>query len=287
MTIEAQPIIVVGIDGSPASARALIFAVEEAALRQATVRAVIAWSIPYDAGLAVAPSAYQEIAATELDRVVEALGDLHDVTIDRQVVEGPAGRILVAAAAGAELLVLGTRGHGRITGLLLGSVSQYVTAHAPCPVVITRGDPAVAAGGPASEPGRLDELGEADCLALLASRRYGRLAVVHDGHPEIFLVNFVIDGRTVAFRTGTGTKLDWATMGPVAFEVDGIDDHTHRGWVVQVRGLGRDVTDALDGWSEHLRSQPLVPWAEGDRSNWVALANPVFTGRSLVDPGPA
>jgi nucleotide-binding universal stress UspA family protein len=58
--------------------------------------------------------------------------------IERVAVEGQAARVLVGAAEGAELLVVGSRGHGGFTGLLLGSVSQQCAHHAPCPVVILR-----------------------------------------------------------------------------------------------------------------------------------------------------
>jgi nucleotide-binding universal stress UspA family protein len=61
-----------------------------------------------------------------------------DVTIEQRVVEGPAATALIEAAKGAELLVVGSRGHGGFTGLLLGSVSDQVANHAPCPVVIVR-----------------------------------------------------------------------------------------------------------------------------------------------------
>src|SRR4029077_2242999 len=64
-----------------------------------------------------------------------------DVVVRPRVVEGQAGPVLVDAAEGADLLVMGNRGHGGLTEALLGSVGQYCVRHAPCPVVIMRGKP--------------------------------------------------------------------------------------------------------------------------------------------------
>jgi nucleotide-binding universal stress UspA family protein len=61
------------------------------------------------------------------------------VKVDGVVTEGPAGSVLVQAAEGADLLVVGSRGHGGFVGLLLGSVSQQCVTHAPCPVLVVRG----------------------------------------------------------------------------------------------------------------------------------------------------
>jgi nucleotide-binding universal stress UspA family protein len=61
-----------------------------------------------------------------------------DVTVEQRLVDAPAAAALIEAAKDAELLVVGSRGHGGFTGLLLGSVSQQVANHAPCPVVIIR-----------------------------------------------------------------------------------------------------------------------------------------------------
>jgi nucleotide-binding universal stress UspA family protein len=74
--------------------------------------------------------------------IAETLGDMGDATesiqVDQRVVEGAAAKVLVTEAEKAELLVVGSRGHGGFAGLLLGSVSQQCAQHAPCPVVIVR-----------------------------------------------------------------------------------------------------------------------------------------------------
>lgn len=137
--------IVVGVDGSAGSAEALRFALTEARLRKASLKAVTAWTLTYVAapvGMmapiddALIPE-LRDNAKAVLDKAVEAaLGDATDVPIETVVMEGSPAQVLVDAAQGADLLVVGTRGHGGFTGLLLGSVSQQAAHHAPCPIVI-------------------------------------------------------------------------------------------------------------------------------------------------------
>lgn len=137
--------IVVGIDGSVGSTEALKFAIAEARLRKAKLKAVTAWTLTYVAapiGMmapideALIPE-LQNNAAAVLDKALaDALGPEPDVEIEKAVLEGTPAQVLVDAAQGADLLVVGTRGHGGFTGLLLGSVSQQAAHHAPCPIVI-------------------------------------------------------------------------------------------------------------------------------------------------------
>ena len=137
--------IVVGIDGSPSSRQALRLAIHEAAFRGDTVRAVTAWHIPsmaYANGFApvVDPSLYKDNASKVLDTELAALGTASEgVTIERATPEGPAAQVLLDEAEGADLLVVGSRGLGGFSGLLLGSVSQQCVHHAPCPVLVARG----------------------------------------------------------------------------------------------------------------------------------------------------
>ena len=134
--------IVVGVDGSQNARAALRFAIEEAALRGAPVEAVMAWHLPYYGGMAGMPlpidseaieAAYQE----DLDALVEEMdtGRL-DAPVARRLVQGTPAGVLLDAAADASMLVVGSRGRGGFVGLLLGSVSQQVAAHATCPVII-------------------------------------------------------------------------------------------------------------------------------------------------------
>jgi nucleotide-binding universal stress UspA family protein len=142
--------IVVGVDGSDGAAEALRWALGEARLRGADVRVVHAWSVPLvlsipsaDAFGVPEPAGSMDQVRTalrkEADNVLEASlkgVKADDVTIEGEVVEGKAAQVLIEAARNADLLVVGTRGLGGFTGLLLGSVSQQCTHHAPCPVVV-------------------------------------------------------------------------------------------------------------------------------------------------------
>ncbi len=139
--------IVVGVDGSAASSAALAWAVREAELTGDTVLAVIAWQFPVAVGgYGWAPvvlddsidlqSFAEKTLAQAIDEVVEPGAA---VTIERRVVEGYAPGVLLDASAHADLLVVGSRGHGTFAEALLGSVSQHCAHHAKCPVVIVRG----------------------------------------------------------------------------------------------------------------------------------------------------
>ena len=133
-----------------------------------------------------------------------------------------------------------------------------------------------------SEPGQeLTEIGEDECFALLQGQRLGRLAIVRDGRPEIFPVNYAMDGRTVTIRTATGVKLTYASLARVAFEAEDIDPVTREGWVVEVRGLAEDITDAGDRWSEHARAAGVDPWVKGKHERYLAISHAQVSGRRL------
>ena len=139
-TTASQRRIVVGVDGSPASLGALTWAVRQASLTGAVVEAVTAWQFPatYGGYPIVDQIDWQQDAQTIQDIAVkEALGD-EATSLVRRVDEGHTVRVLLDAAADADLLVVGSRGHGGFTGMLLGSVSEHVVAHAPCAVVVVR-----------------------------------------------------------------------------------------------------------------------------------------------------
>jgi nucleotide-binding universal stress UspA family protein len=142
MTAHAHQHIVVGVDGSSHAQAALRFAVAEARLRGATVEAVMAWHLPYYGGVAGMPlpldsEAIERSYRAELDRAVERVDTGGMATpIERRLVEGTPAGVLLDASTGASLLVVGSRGRGGFVGLLLGSVSHQVAAHAHCPVVI-------------------------------------------------------------------------------------------------------------------------------------------------------
>lgn len=145
--MDGQHRIVVGVDGSPSSKAALAWAVGQAELTDATVEAVIAWQYPISfAGAPYAPigSVMNTDFAASAEHVVstainETVGDSEPVKVTSTVREGNAAQILLEAAKDADLLVVGSRGHGGFAEALLGSVSQHCVHHAPCPVVIVRG----------------------------------------------------------------------------------------------------------------------------------------------------
>ncbi len=139
--------IVVGVDGSAASRAAFRWAVRQAELTGATVQAMTAWQYPVaSGGYAWAPVSVldstdlQEAAEKTLaDEVSEVVGSRTDITVRPEAVEGNPAQVLLEAAADADLLVVGSRGHGGFASALLGSVSQHCVHHANCPVVIIRG----------------------------------------------------------------------------------------------------------------------------------------------------
>ncbi len=140
--------IVVGVDGSPSSRAALRWAVRQAALTASTVEAVIAWHYPAMYGgygwvpvSAADPISFDEIAAKVItEAVTESVDPTSSVRVTTRVEEGNPARVLLDAATGADLLVVGSRGHGGFAGALLGSVSQHCASHSPCPIVIVRGE---------------------------------------------------------------------------------------------------------------------------------------------------
>jgi nucleotide-binding universal stress UspA family protein len=143
----AVPRILVGVDGSPSSQEALRWAVREARLTGGTVDALIAWQYPAAAGgfgmvpVMTGTGDFGKMASETLADTVRSAVDAGSGVVVRQLtVEDNAAQALLDAADGADLLVVGSRGHGGFAGALLGSVSQHCVHHAPCPVVVIRGD---------------------------------------------------------------------------------------------------------------------------------------------------
>jgi nucleotide-binding universal stress UspA family protein len=135
--------IVVGVDGSPYSEEALRWAIGQARLTGRPVDAVISWNVPVDYSLAGAGPLlsfdWQDVARTTLEETVGKVVAAEDADLVLQhVVMGHPARVLLEASADAALLVVGSRGRGGFTGMLLGSVSQNVIARAACPVVVVR-----------------------------------------------------------------------------------------------------------------------------------------------------
>lgn len=145
--------IVVGVDGSEPSLKALRWAVRQAALTGHVLEAVIAWEVPAAYGWAGLPAAPDDFdleahAGQILTRAVEsALTPEQARTVARRTVLGNPAQAILDIGEGADLIVVGVRGHGTFRSTLLGSVSHSVTVHASCPVVVVRGAAGTAPAG--------------------------------------------------------------------------------------------------------------------------------------------
>jgi nucleotide-binding universal stress UspA family protein len=140
----SDKVIVVGVDGSDSSVDALKWAAGQAKLIGASLRVVSVWHYPVSLGWAPAwPDDWDPGAEAKkaLAAVVEReLGADPGVSVEQEVLEGHPAEVLVAFTEQnrIELLVLGSRGHGAFTGMLIGSTSEFSASHAHCPVVIVR-----------------------------------------------------------------------------------------------------------------------------------------------------
>ena len=124
-------------------------------------------------------------------------------------------------------------------------------------------------------------LSEDDCWQLLARTEVGRLAVSIHNVPEIFPVNFVIDNRTILFRTDEGTKLaSLAGSGRVAFEIDGYDQVTGQAWSVVVHGSAERLEQLNDVFAA--QDLPLFPWDASPKPVFVRIDPVRVTGRRFV-----
>ncbi len=145
MTAEQAPgtgRVVVGIDGSPSSLDALAWAARQADLTGSGLEIVMTWEWPSSYGWAMpVPTGFdpEEDVRRSLEAAVERVrAEYPDLSIDPRVVSGHPAPILVEASKGADLLVVGSRGHGEFVGMLIGSVSEYCATNARCPVLVHR-----------------------------------------------------------------------------------------------------------------------------------------------------
>lgn len=112
---------------------------------------------------------------------------------------------------------------------------------------------------------------------MLRTGSVARLAVVLDGHPEIFPVNYAVDSGTVVFRTAGGSKLDGALQGPVALEVDNAAPGTAVAWSVVVKGSAQLIQETDELIATH--ELELVPWQAGYKGRFVRVTPTEITGR--------
>ena len=143
-----QHLVVVGVDGSTESVAALKWAAHYAEATGATVQALLAWHYPTAAGVPPVGITPDVVRSESEHQMAEALGDAVSqaaasypgARIESKTVYGHPSEMLIDASKEASLLVVGSRGHGAFTGMLVGSVSIHCVTGAHCPVVVVRGD---------------------------------------------------------------------------------------------------------------------------------------------------
>jgi nucleotide-binding universal stress UspA family protein len=149
MSSDARELVVVGVDGSEESIAALSWAARYATAVGATLRAVAAWHFPAAAGTApvgVAPEpvraeAEQHVRDSISAAIAKVLPGPAADKVETKIAYGHPAQVLLDESSGADLLVVGHRGRGAFTGMLVGSVSTHCVTHATCPVVVVRSRP--------------------------------------------------------------------------------------------------------------------------------------------------
>jgi uncharacterized protein len=130
----------------------------------------------------------------------------------------------------------------------------------------------------------LQVLDEDECWQLLAAHHIGRLGVSIANEPEIYPINYVVDGRSIVFLTAEGTKFAAAVLGTaVAFEIDAADPLFHTGWSVMVRGRAEEI-ERMDDIVAAERL-PLTPWSASRKTRYVRIQPRIVTGRRIARPG--
>jgi len=148
------------------------------------------------------------------------------------------------------------------------------------------GQPA-AGGTPASDwTNEMVTLSRDECLRLLASQTFGRLAVAMDT-PVIRPINYVFDepSQSVVFRTADGSKLHALLLaGNAAFEIDGIDPGSETGWSVIIVGMTEEITSLSE--IRRLNRLGVKPWTPGRKPHWMRIRAWTVSGRRIVVSGP-
>jgi uncharacterized protein len=120
-----------------------------------------------------------------------------------------------------------------------------------------------------------------ECHELLAARPVGRVAFMLAGRPVVLPVNHAVDGDSIVFRTGAGSKLATSQreIGSVAFEVDAFDAEQQTGWSVLVQGSMSSILDLTE--VARLDQLELAPWLETSRPHWVRIVVERISGRAI------
>jgi nucleotide-binding universal stress UspA family protein len=137
---EGERRVVVGVDGSACATRALEYAAHEAARTGAVLLVVCIYGMPASESALTFPiGLLEEDAESVLHQALERVGAITpEVVAKGDLVLGSPGRVLVEASKAASAIVVGTRGHGQLAGMILGSVSEYVVRHAACTTTVVR-----------------------------------------------------------------------------------------------------------------------------------------------------
>jgi uncharacterized protein len=132
---------------------------------------------------------------------------------------------------------------------------------------------------PTESKSELGEIPEAECLEILGQHSLGRIAIVVDGQPQIFPVNYAMSDRIITLRTAAGSKLSHAPTSKVCFEIDEYDSSAGVGWSVMVLGIAVDATNAFDDVSWAARAVEAWPLAPGAKPYRIAIEPRKITGR--------
>jgi nitroimidazol reductase NimA-like FMN-containing flavoprotein (pyridoxamine 5'-phosphate oxidase superfamily) len=127
----------------------------------------------------------------------------------------------------------------------------------------------------------VQSLNQPECEELLDANRYGRLAVQVHEHPEVFPVNYAMDGRRIVFRVDRGTKLSSIRHDHVAsFQIDHIDEQDRTGWSVMAVGPVSEVFAEEE--VDRLEDLGLETWVVGETTHWMRLSPHHLSGRRVV-----
>jgi nitroimidazol reductase NimA-like FMN-containing flavoprotein (pyridoxamine 5'-phosphate oxidase superfamily) len=110
----------------------------------------------------------------------------------------------------------------------------------------------------------------------------GRLVVIAGGTPQIFPVNYTLDGGAIVIRTDPGTKLAAAGRASACFEIDHFDRTRRTGWSVVAHGRLEEVDRYRGPTYEHVRRLAVDPWASGPKEHWLRLVPFALTGRRIA-----
>lgn len=128
----------------------------------------------------------------------------------------------------------------------------------------------------------MQHLDSGQCLDLLRTKQVGRLGVIAEHYPMIFVVNYGLDGDVVIVRSDPGTKLRAASHANVSFEVDEIDDTSQTGWSVLILALAEEVTEAhREQIAASTHKNAVQPWDPGEHGHLLRLIPHRVTGRRI------